>query len=139
MKKIFALIFMATLCMAPAQAQILKSLGEKALNAAVQGAAQGAGNAVKKQVTKRVEKKAEGVVNKALNDAFGEVKADTLEASTLENMSGLGQSLGAATAAYGNAISSINTAANAQPLRDFSEQNAARAEHNKTLKFDDWD
>lgn len=139
MKKIFALLFVATLCMAPAQAQSLKSIGKSLGEKALKAAATGAGAAVTKQVSKRVEKKAEGAVNKALNDAFGEVQADTLEASTLENISGLGQSLGAATAAYGNALSGLNTAANAQPLRDFSEQNAARAEHNKTLKFDDWD
>lgn len=44
-----------------------------------------------------------------------------------------------ASSAYAGAVSSMSTGAANVTLRDFSEQNAARAEHNKTLKFDDWD
>ena len=136
MKKFIALLFMFTLCMAPAEAQILKSLGEKALKSATEGAK----NAVGKQITKRAEKKAESAVNDALNKAFGEVKEDTLEAATAQNMSALGKALGDATAAYSNAVTGAMSAGAANvTLRDFSEQNAARKEHNKTLTYDNWD
>ena len=47
MKKIIALLFLFSLCIAPAEAQILKSLGEKALKSATEGAK----NAVGKQIT----------------------------------------------------------------------------------------
>lgn len=135
MKKILAIFFMLSLCMAPAEAQVLKNLGEKALKSA----AQGAKNAVGKQVTKRAEAKAESAVNKAINDAFGEVKKDTLEQDAVDNMTAAAKALGEASSAYAGAVSSMSTGAANVTLRDFSEQNAARAEHNKTLKFDDWD
>ena len=55
-------------------------------------------------------------------------------------MSALGKALGDATAAYSNAVAGAMSAGAANvTLRDFSEQNAARREHNKTLKFDNWD
>ena len=67
------------------------------------------------------------------------MKEDTLEAAAAQNMSALGKALGDATAAYSNAVAGAMTGAANVTLRDFSEQNAARKEHNKTLKFDNWD
>ena len=135
MKKIISLLFVLAICMAPAQAQILKSLGEKAIQVATKGAKDAAGN----QVFKRLENKATKAVNDAFDKALGEVKEDTISAAVGENASALGKALGEATAAYAGAISSLATGAQNVTLRDFSEQNAARREHNKTLTYDNWD
>lgn len=140
MKKIIMLFMVLGLCVTSANSQsLLKGLGEKALQAATKGAS----NAVSNQVTKRAEAKASNAINNAINNAFGEVKKDTVSQDAIDNINGMAEAmsgLGAATAAYSNAMmQGMNAAAANIKLRDFSEQNAERAKHNETLEFDKWD
>lgn len=130
MKKILTFIFFLPLFMAPAQGQILGLLGANALKSLGNGAL----NAVTGAITQRLETKAENAVTKGINNIFGEVKRDTLSSSAITGMEGLSMIFGNMADRF-NAESEKGTA----PLRDFSEQNAIRREHNLTLEYDDWD
>lgn len=130
MKKILIFIFFLTLFMTPAQGQILGLLGANALKSLGNGAL----NAVTGAITQRLEAKAENAVTKGINNIFGEVKRDTLSSSAITGMEGLSMIFGNMADRF-NAESEKGTA----PLRDFSEQNAIRREHNLTLEYDDWD
>lgn len=130
MKKTLSILILFTLFMVPAQGQILKTIGSTLL--------QGAGNAVVGSMTERLEKKAENTVTKVINKTFGEVPTDTLNTSAVTGMDALGKMIGDVSSKVASATEQAGTAGMA-PLRDFSQQNAARKEHNLTLAYDDWD
>lgn len=145
MKKIIAILFACCLsfAIAPANAdaQILKDLGNKAVNAAKGAATKAVGKSVEHKVENKVESKVGKWMDKTLDALVGkdeviEERTDNTEALT-QRASSLGTAIGAMASSAASATT-ISGAATVQ-LRDFSQQNAERAEFNKTLKFDNWD
>lgn len=127
MKKIFTILFAVALLAAPAQAQMLGGLGEAALKAA--GAL--AGKVILNKVADKIEDKVDEMAESPLAKILGEQVDST---GTATGMEGLGNAI----SGFGALIEKSKTAGMA-PLRDFSEQNAARKEHNLELIYDDWD
>lgn len=134
MKKILIIFFSLVLYIVPAHAQLGAMLGAELLNSVKSGA----GAAVIGSVTTRVEAKTENLVTKAIDKVFGTVERDTLSSSA---MTGIGAVMGMFNDASSTVadIAEKKRTAGLVPLRDFSEQNALRKEHNLTLTYDDWD
>ena len=130
MKKILTILFTIAIFAAPAQAQLLGELGGAALKAV--GAA--AGKALINSVANKVEEKAGEIAENSLMKMLG-APSDSTEVGGLES---LGNALSSAASGFSTLIEKSKAAGEA-PLKDFSEQNAARREHNLTLVYDDWD
>lgn len=134
MKKIFVIVLSVILYIVPAHAQVASMLGSQLMKAV----SNGAGAAVVNSVTNRVEAKAENLVTKAIDKVFGKVERDTLSTEAVTGMSVLKGMVGDVTEQVAG-IQERQRTAGLVPLRDFSEQNAIRKEHNLTLTYDDWD
>ncbi|MCQ2145982.1 MAG: hypothetical protein MJZ16_00530 [Bacteroidales bacterium] len=134
MKKIFVIVLSIILYIVPAHAQLGTMLGSQLMKAVTNGA----GTAVVNSVTTRVEAKAENMVTKAIDKVFGKVERDTLSTEAVTGMSVLKGMVGDVTEQVAG-IQERQRTAGLVPLRDFSEQNAIRKEHNLTLTYDDWD
>lgn len=122
MKRLLTILLSLVVFMAPAQAQVLKSIGKAAGTAA--------GAALLNKISSGIEKKADNFAEKTVNKVLGQNGADSLNAG--------GSKFEAIGKALTNAMEKSQSAQTAT-LRDFSEKNAARKEHNKTLVYDDWD
>lgn len=123
MKKIITILFAVALFAAPAQAQVLGELG-KAAGALV-------GKLVIDKVTDKIEEKVDGMAESTLSKVLGSQVDSTGTATGMEGLSN-------AISGFEALIEKSKTAGMA-PLRDFSDQNAARKEHNLELIYDDWD
>lgn len=134
MKKIFVIVLSVILYIVPAHAQVASMLGSQLMKAV----SNGAGAAVVNSVTNRVEAKAENLVTKAIDKVFGKVERDTLSTEAVTGMSVFKGMVGDVTEQVAG-IQERQRTAGLVPLRDFSEQNAIRKEHNLTLTYDDWD
>lgn len=125
MKKIIAILFAFALFSAPVHAQALGELG-KALGTMV-------GKKVINSITNKVEKKSQELDENPIVKALG-AQADSTGTVDAEGLGGLGKAFSGL-----NALVENSKTAGMAPLRDFSEQNAARKENNLTLVYDDWD
>lgn len=152
MKKILAIVFLLSVFLVPTYAQlpipvgqllgpIISSVGGSALK----GAGEGIGNAVSKKVESKVAEKVEKMTTKKLDKMWpDEEPSDSTGVSegSVGVLGGLSTIMGAFSSELTNGISTLmegaQSAANA-PLRDFSEKNAVRKEHNLTLEYDEWD
>lgn len=152
MKKILAILFFLSVYLAPSYAQLefLYPIVQSVGSAAMKGAGIGVGNALSKKVEAKVADKVEKMTTKKLDKMWGPDEqpsdsarvANAAEGGSVGVFSGLSTIMGEFSSNITSGLSALmdeaQSAANA-PLRDFSEKNAVRKEHNLTLEYDDWD
>ncbi len=127
MKRTLAILFLTVIFTVSAQAQVLGELGGAALKAA--GAL--AGKVILNKVTDKIEEKVNNMSENTLVKVLGQQVDSTGNVTGMEGLTNAFSGL--------EALVEKSKTAGMAPLRDFSEQNAARKERNLTLVYDDWD
>ncbi|MCQ2180373.1 MAG: hypothetical protein MJY91_09790 [Bacteroidales bacterium] len=127
MKRTLAILFSTVIFTVSAQAQVLGELGGAALKAA--GAL--AGKVILNKVTDKIEEKVNNMSENTLVKVLGQQVDSTGNVTGMEGLTNAFSGL--------EALVEKSKTAGMAPLRDFSEQNAARKERNLTLVYDDWD
>lgn len=127
MKRTLAILFSTVIFTVSAQAQVLGELGGAALKAA--GAL--AGKVILNKVTDKIEEKVNNMSENSLVKVLGQQVDSTGNVTGMEGLTNAFSGL--------EALVEKSKTAGMAPLRDFSEQNAARKERNLTLVYDDWD
>lgn len=127
MKRTLAILFLTVIFTVSAQAQVLGELGGAALKAA--GAL--AGKVILNKVTDKIEEKVNNMSENTLVKVLGQQVDSTGNVTGMEGLTNAFSGL--------EALVEKSKTAGMTPLRDFSEQNAARKERNLTLVYDDWD
>lgn len=127
MKRTLAILFSIVIFTVSAQAQVLGELGGAALKAA--GAL--AGKVILNKVTDKIEEKVNNMSENTLVKVLGQQVDSTGNVTGMEGLTNAFSGL--------EALVEKSKTAGMAPLRDFSEQNAARKERNLTLVYDDWD
>ena len=127
MKRTLAILFSSVIFTVSAQAQVLGELGGAALKAA--GAL--AGKVILNKVTDKIEEKVNNMSENTLVKVLGQQVDSTGNVTGMEGLTNAFSGL--------EALVEKSKTAGMAPLRDFSEQNAARKERNLTLVYDDWD